>query len=66
MDIFDAPLAIVTFLGLVMVAPAWFWLIQSFSAVDQLDPASVFMVNLLFPALALLTLASWIEGGASA
>lgn len=66
MDIFDAPIAIITFLGLVMVAPAWFWMVQSYPPVDQLDPASVFMLNMLFPALTLLTLASWIEGGASA
>jgi len=65
MDIFDAPLAILGFLGLVAVAPAWFWMTQNHSAISTLGPASQFMLNMLFPAIVLIYLASWIEGGAS-
>jgi len=65
MDIFDAPLAILGFLGLVAVAPPWFWFINNYGGVSQLGAPSVFMLNMLFPALVLIYIASWLEGGAS-
>lgn len=65
MDIFDAPIAIVGFLGLVMVAPPWFWIINNHPSMSSLNPSSQFMINMLFPALVLLYLTSWYQGGAS-
>jgi len=65
MDIFDAPLALLGFMGLVAVAPPWFWFINNYSGVSSLGATSTFMINLLFPALVVIYLASWLEGGAS-
>jgi hypothetical protein len=65
MDIFDAPLALLGFLGLVAVAPPWFWFINNYSGLSALGPSSTFMINLMFPALVLIFIASWLEGGAS-
>jgi len=63
MDIFDAPFAILGFLGLVAVAPVWFWFVDNYPSVSQISPESQFLVNIVFPALVLLFLASWMEGG---
>jgi len=63
MDIFDAPFALLGFLGLVAVAPIWFWFTSNYRSVSQLSAESQLLVNIMFPALVLLFLASWIEGG---
>lgn len=65
MDIFDAPLALLGFAGLVAVAPPWFFFINSYSGMSALGPTSTLLVNMLFPALVLIYLVSWLEGGAS-
>lgn len=65
MDIFDAPIAILGFLGMVMVAPPWFYFINNYPGMDQLGAPSTFMINMLFPAMVLIFITSWLEGGAS-
>lgn len=63
MDVFEVPFALLTFLGLVAIAPVWFWFVDNFQTVDQLSPESTFLVNIMFPLLVLLFLGSWLEGG---
>ena len=65
MDLFDVPFAILAFLGLVAVAPIWFWFVGNYPSVSQMSAESQFLVNIMFPALVLLFLASWMEGGAA-
>lgn len=65
MDVLDAPLALMAFLGFVAVAPAWFWMVTQHPSLGGLDPSSQFLLSMLFPATVLLYLTSWLQGGAS-
>jgi len=66
MDVFEFPFAIMAFLGFVLVIPPWMWFISSYPSVSTLSLPSQFLINMLLPALVLLGLASWIEGGSRA
>lgn len=64
MDVFEFPFALMSFFGLVAVVPAWVWFINQYPSVSNLSLPSQFLVNLILPAMIVLGLASWIEGGA--
>ena len=66
MDVFEMPFALLTFMSFVAITPAWMWFISSYPPAQNLRLASTFIVNLTFPALSALALASWLEGGARA
>jgi len=66
MDVFEFPFALMAFLGFVAIVPPWMWFISQYPSVQNLSLPSQFLINMLLPALVLLGLASWIEGGSRA
>lgn len=60
------PFALMTFLALVAIVPPWVWFVNSYPSVSSLSLPSQFLLNMLLPALVLLGLASWVEGGSRA
>lgn len=56
--------AIFALFGLVIVAPAWMWWTGSTnSPIAGLPTHITFLVSLMLPITALLTLASWVQPG---
>jgi len=64
MDVFELPFALLTFLGFVMVLPAWIWFLDSYPPSQQLSLPATFLAGVVLPATILLSIASWLEGGA--
>lgn len=61
MSPFRFPFAILGFLGLVMVVPAWLHFTGEYAS--GLGVAGEFLTGLLLPATAVLFVASWVDGG---
>jgi hypothetical protein len=60
---FDFPFALLAFFGFVLVVPPWMWFTTQHPAVSDLQIEAQFMVQLVLPALAALTIASWVQPG---
>lgn len=59
MDPFRVPFALLAFLAIVAVIPAWMHFVSAYAG--NLSIEGRFLVQFLLPVLSLLTLASWLQ-----
>lgn len=59
-------IALLTFLGVVAVTPAWMYFTHQHPAIANLPVQTRFMIQLVMPTFALLLLASWFGPGGGA
>jgi hypothetical protein len=63
MNVFELGFALVGFLALVAVVPAWMFFVRDYQAIGGLPTEVQFLAALSLPAVALLFLASWLQPG---
>lgn len=60
MNPYRLPMALIAFIGIVAVVPAWMWFVAEYSA--QLPTETAWLAAFSLPAIVMLFLVSWLGG----
>lgn len=61
MNAFEIPLALIAFLGIVMVIPVWMWFKSTYQ--PDLPMETAFIAGMVLPATVALFIAGWLSPG---